>query len=157
MYQKNSISGAEAQHFFSALGIFYIMDLKKLGIGKREIKFRAQRISTKEWIYATLDEILNDSRILQLFRKSNNETQYTGQSDKNGKEIYEGDIVKATEEEEFGGGIIVAPISWHHESGWCVFDNYENAGRAHGLDIAWGGWKSVEVIGNVFENPELLK
>lgn len=65
--------------------------------------------------------------------------QYTGLKDKNGNEIYEGDIIK----DNFGHwekSIVEATPYWYHE-----FVEY-------GLDNA-----ELEVIGNIHDNPELLK
>ncbi len=71
--------------------------------------------------------------------------QYTGLNDKNGKEIYEGDIIHL----KFGELNANLVVKW---------DKYM------GLKYHNGGWTSMvhvdthgEVIGNIFENPELLK
>lgn len=116
----------------------------------REIKFRAWDKGKKEmetfnlydisydydngyWLKgagASLNfDVLKDTEIMQ----------FTGLLDKNGKEIYEGDIVEFSSFEE---GREREEISWaKHFTGFCF--SKEDADR-------------YEIIGNIYENPELL-
>jgi uncharacterized phage protein (TIGR01671 family) len=68
--------------------------------------------------------------------------QYTGLKDKNGKEIYEGDVV--------GYGKEKAPheVRWDDVHGMWMWRTFKFSHTA--LD-------KLEVIGNIYENPELLK
>jgi len=131
----------------------------------REIKFRAWHPIEKKMFYSQHDGIampymrgdafipivkdvrgnLDEFKSLQLM-------QYTGLKDQNGKEIYEGDIVKwehgaskndsGTDRVQFSAG------QFHFPKGYA-------------LEVFYSPWsnnlrKHLEVIGNIHESPELL-
>ncbi len=85
--------------------------------------------------------------------------QYTGLHDKNGKEIYEGDIVlyKDWEMAYEGGGndsFINKGIVEYCEDNCCF--NVTERQTVDIADVLYKGNEDLEVIGNIYENPELL-
>lgn len=72
--------------------------------------------------------------------------QYTGLHDKNGKEIYEGDIVKIKYRDEDIGKVIYEYNGFSID----VTNMNKNYGRVSFVN------NFIEVIGNIYDNPELL-
>lgn len=114
----------------------------------REIKFRGKRTDNGEWVegdltrysehisYITVDLI--ESEAYQVLTSTVG--QCTGLKDKNGKKIYEGDILRYTwNKKECIDVIVFEPPMF----------TYRNA-------IRWD-LNEDEVIGNIYENPELLE
>ena len=78
--------------------------------------------------------------------------QYTGLKDKNGVEIYEGDIVENASKDLKFQVVYEAP-SFNRK--WI--DNTSKRYREHLTEpLAWNTYMICEVIGNIYENPELL-
>lgn len=127
----------------------------------REILYKAKRIDTGEWVYGLPSYNCVDGCITEMetrdcgFIEVDPKTicQYTGVPDKNGAKIFEGDIC---ERRLIGGAIITGRIMWFG-IGMCGYR------LKHGHDLyAVGkdehtGKSNDEVVGNIFDNPELLK
>lgn len=140
----------------------------------REILFRGKRVDNGEWVKGDLlreKDIFGIviTRIYQIkgdgyFAKHevdpNTVCQYTGLTDKNGKEIFEGDIIKT----HLGGRIGGIKYGLYQR-------DFEAEGTGHiGFYVDWpeccyyrmelGYWintdDSASDIGNIFDNPELI-
>lgn len=122
----------------------------------REIEFRIK--DRDKWYYGTplskIDEQNNtvvfksfDGSYYSIFADAKTLGQYTGLKDKNGKKIFEGDFIKARHNDE------LYKVHWE----WFRFiieDKYGNMilpvqGAIDHFEC--------EVIGNIYDNPELLK
>lgn len=80
--------------------------------------------------------------------------QFTGLLDKNGKEIYEGDIIRSYDSEN---NPIIHSISWDNKKACYVATMLQYPLLGGSIDKGWIDEFEKEVIGNVFDNPELLK
>jgi uncharacterized phage protein (TIGR01671 family) len=81
--------------------------------------------------------------------------QFTGLLDKNGKEIYEGDIVKFT---KWDGKLVKGLVKWDDSNPcMCIEFKTEYKQTDWEYDFIKCGTMKIEVIGNIHDNPELLK
>lgn len=125
----------------------------------REIKFRGKRLDNGEWLYGSL-VILNGRYF--IFDDANRHEvdpatvgQYTGLKDKNGKEIYEGDVIRSPLSEDK-----TRPHRIFYHTGNAAFmgalvDRKELCYLR--LDQDWIYKFGKEVIDNIHDNPEFLK
>jgi len=121
----------------------------------REIKFRAWNKVNKRMLQnaATVGGNIywDHGRSFSVFCEEYEIMQYTGLKDKTGREIYEGDVIEFDKREWYGPFVV----------------NFDDQ-PPHRFVMKWGrdGWSydggcsdlstHCEVIGNIYENPELL-
>lgn len=147
----------------------------------REIKFRGKALSNGEWVCGSLlidkdkyyignytHKILYGNKVVMASGRQQGKEhlkyqtfglievnkysigQYTGLKDKNGKEIYEGDIV------EWAG--IKMEIFWGEDIGFGYGFCWRNVkGENEYHESMTGFIDEYEVIGNIYDNPELLE
>ena len=129
----------------------------------REIKFRAWNHVGKKWDLSTQNFI----RIIDgvyYFGNANMKgypleiMQYTGLKDKNGKEIYEGDIVQNLRWDFRGLEVVKFGIYSAEGDDYYASEAYgffsEPLRNADDTETLFGS--DIEVIGSIYENPELL-
>lgn len=127
----------------------------------REILFKAKRIDNGEWVEGYYVYCRKRHYILQVLNKAigfdereyewvevdpDTICQYTGLTDKNGKKIWENDIVELPDEEGY------FTCEWEEDAARFVMN-------VDGLTVDFDNYWSyqTEVAGNIFDNPELLE
>ena len=131
----------------------------------REILFKAKRIDNGEWIegcYVTSDgksficmDIVEHYCVIALrWFEIDPETlcQFTGLCDKNGKKIWENDILMAHLDESYPEDVTYETVEWG-VAGWVGYET-DSTDREY---IDKFDLEHFEVIGNIFDNPELLQ
>lgn len=129
----------------------------------REIKFRGIRLDNGEWVYGDLLHCKGDDagRVFiktdtGLFEVDPNTVgQYTGLKDKNGREIYVGDILKSERDDrlyvvKFWIGMFYASVEERNKG---IFGGFP----LHALTENEESGYECDIIGNIHDDPELLK
>ncbi len=134
---------------------------------QRIIKFRAWEIRPENSYMRYEDDlkkITNPANLIEKTEKGFGRIlmQYTGLKDKNGKEIYEGDIFKSTKSDAVGQvkiGHYDDVSSSQHDIVGVYFEVIGSApfGFKKAVLTKKNAEIVIEVIGNIHENPELLK
>ena len=139
----------------------------------RKILFRGKREEDGEWVYGSFIpdaievrgskiempgfirnyDFEHESGCKVLMHEVERKTvgQFTGLLDKNGKRIFEGDICRNTRTGE------VVFVAWHGTMAGYVWNNRHRDGGLCDFGELFRAYDKFEVIGNVHDNPELLK
>ena len=130
----------------------------------RDILFRGKRTDNEEWDYGDLWCNPYGKRVVCIVSPINDQGttggnevdpetvgQYTGFKDKNGKKIFEGDILSAHLDEDNPDYETVVQVIWE-EYGWRTM---EENGLSDPLDDEDA--EIFAIIGNIHDNPELLE
>ncbi|SNU09713.1 phage uncharacterized protein TIGR01671 [Streptococcus equinus] len=80
--------------------------------------------------------------------------QFTGLKDKNGKEIYEGDIIKCSDGHDYYFGVVAYDKDYGN---FGVSEDNDEDMDPFGYLFEWKNVEELEVVGSKYENPELLK
>lgn len=136
------------------------------------IKFRAKRKLNGKWVFGSLISIGNDwcqiitakteyDDINQNMSRVITDTvgQFTGLTDKNGVEIYVGDILLDYEIELESQQDISGKLPVVYDSSKCQFsvdNSFKKDGSSLVNFVEYFGIENLEVVGNIHDNPELL-
>lgn len=139
----------------------------------REVLFRGKRIDNGEWIYGGL---LTPTDIMDVWEISENTGmgdryeidpdtigQYTGLKDKNGKKVFEGDIVYARgySEKFVYAKVNIGKFSGGCETCCCTAGNYMGVflefSNGYEENILSDFFDDIEVVNNIHDNPELME
>jgi len=116
----------------------------------REIKFRYRLKDLKTGEVFTIIFPLNDLEVSSIHASWQilGRYEFTGLHDKQGKDIYEGDIIEGKLKNPTVGTMGVIEYSVY----WGAFGNSNDGGFTMLFKIM-----DIEIVGNIYENPELLK
>lgn len=126
----------------------------------RKIKCRGYNAKNKKWIYGYYlktrgkhficpDEFATGKSWDDYEVDPESVGQFTGLHDKNGKEIFDGDVLKIKEPNGYYSEV---EVSFCDKGYWAI-----NHGINERVIAGFVDAKKIEVIGNIYDNPELIK
>lgn len=123
----------------------------------REILFKAKNVATGEWVYGNYafcdcytkqQHYIFQNKPLEYAIDENTICQYTGLTDKNGNKIWENDVVECQS--------IIGRIGWNEtHMAYTILASVDGNMQYYYIDESLSS--DIEVIGNIFDNSELLK
>lgn len=114
---------------------------------KRELKFRA-------WDGVMMFDPLNDRTPFKLICERDIVMQYTGLKDKNGVEVYEGSLLQIPYNDFIQEGLHEV---YFHEDGYVTSSVlFKDKEKATKNCLGWILKKGAYVVGNIYQNPELI-
>lgn len=135
----------------------------------KEILFRGKRVDNGEWVYGYYWSNEMGNHFIRVTEEDYNyviedyevfsETvgQFTGLTDKNGKKIFDGDILQ----DKFGQTKVVDYYDPWGAFRTCFVKALNEEGKivstVGGASFVGDVWRKYEVIGNIHDNPELLE
>uniref|UniRef100_A0A6H1ZFP3 Putative YopX protein n=1 Tax=viral metagenome TaxID=1070528 RepID=A0A6H1ZFP3_9ZZZZ len=113
----------------------------------KKYEYTLEELEQKDVSYVIADYEISDWKLL-------GKLQYTGLKDKNGKEIYEGDIVNFQMTRK---KLVDHPVMTAFEDETAIYQGAVEWGEFGWRPFVDGKAEKIEIIGNIYENPELLK
>lgn len=136
----------------------------------REILFRGKDFSgvlTRSWIFGSLDTTENEYTIMiypdrfgnkcRIFVDPKTVGQFTGLTDKNGKKIFEGDIIRQIN--SYDNLEMTGVVRFSKSAQFVISHTYTEKENCYkrGKKKAFAIKTNCEIIGNIYDNPELLE
>lgn len=137
----------------------------------REILFRGKRVDDDKWVELNLTPFL--SEVLEIKSHYDEESlidmstlcQFTGLTDNHGKKIFEGDILKCVGNKRISKGVLmdfeevthISVVEWWNSYCNCGYRVKNQNGKTMMIKQSSLIGMKAEIIGNIFDNPELIK
>lgn len=137
----------------------------------REILFRGKHLNNGQWVYGYVAPYtdMQDNHKWRILTDGNRGYavdpatvgQYTGVVDKNGKQVFEGDIIGYTDSDT-GKISIFGVVKWHHEGNFYIntdtYCNYTSDNNCANVGYMLNrATTKLHVMGNIHDNPSMLK
>lgn len=132
----------------------------------REILFRGKRKDNGKWVYGNYavtdnnekqQHFIFQNKAFEFEVKSETVGQYTGLTDKNGKKIFEGDILGVTNDDPDYDYITKVYLDCDTLCVDVQGQDYDYTSIGFAIEIWDDECDQVEIIGNIYDNTELLK